>query len=267
MQLQPIITSQHNPLFKEMLRLHLASERHSQRRFLIEGPHLVEEAIAVMWPLEFLFFEETWGDENQAWLQRIAMAPLPSPSILQPVSRDIMRRLSTTASSCPIIGIAKERSQQSDDSSSLSLAIAVESLQDPGNLGALIRVTAAAGIDSVYMGAHSVAATNPKVLRSAAGQWFRSPPVTVDLPSFLEYQSSLSVQILAASAEGRSYWDIDLTRPTIFLLGNEGNGLSPGVRALASGTISIPMADRVESLNVAVAGALLVYEARRQRRT
>ena len=149
----------------------------------------------------------------------------------------------------------------------LSLAIAVESVQDPGNLGALIRIAAAAGIGPIILSPDSVDPFNPKVLRSTAGQWFRGPPVVVDILSLLRSQRKKNVQILAASANGKSFWECDLTVPTIFLLGNEGAGLSSELRAEATDVIAIPMAEGVESLNVAVTGALLIFEAQRQRKT
>ena len=89
----------------------------------------------------------------------------------------------------------------------------------------------------------------------------------VDLLSLLRSQRKKNVQILAASANGKSFWECDLTVPTIFLLGNEGAGLSSELRAEATDVIAIPMAEGVESLNVAITGALLLFEAQRQRKT
>jgi TrmH family RNA methyltransferase len=91
--------------------------------------------------------------------------------------------------------------------------------------------------------------------------------VVVDLLALLRSQRKKNVQILAASANGKSFWEYDLTAPTIFLLGNEGAGLSSELRAEATDVIAIPMAKGVESLNVAVTGALLLFEAQRQRKT
>jgi TrmH family RNA methyltransferase len=91
--------------------------------------------------------------------------------------------------------------------------------------------------------------------------------VVVDLLSLIRSRRKKNVQILAASANGKSFWESDLTVPTIFLLGNEGAGLSSELRAEATDVIAIPMAKGVESLNVAVAGALLLFEAQRQRKT
>ncbi len=266
MRFQPIISSHHNEWFKSAMRLHQVSERRDRCQFLIEGTHLVEEAIATGWPLESICFEEAWAEQNKLLLDRLIADPNRTKVLLQPATTDILRRLSTTSSRSPVVGVAVHRAHDESDFTPISLALAVESLQDPGNLGSMIRIAAAAGVSQVFLSRDSVSPTNPKVLRSTAGQWFRSPPIVTDLPSFLKQQAAASVQILAACAGGESYWNSDLTRPTLFLLGNEGNGLSAEIRALATGQISVPMATGVESLNVSITAALLVYEAQRQRK-
>lgn len=264
-RLQTMISSHHNDWFKSVMKLHQASERRDQRKFLIEGTHLVEEAIATGWPLESLCFEETWAVQNQPLLNRIATDPSRDKVLLQPATKDILNRLSTTTSRTPVLGVAYLQERFAKHSNPASLAVAVESLQDPGNLGSLIRIAAASGVGHIYVSEDSVAPTNPKVLRSTAGQWFRSPPVVTDLKQFLRVQKAASWQVLAACADGKSFWETDLTQPTLFVLGNEGGGLSPEMLSLATGKVAVPMADSVESLNVSVVGALLLYEAKRQR--
>lgn len=266
MRFQPVISSHHNAWFKSTLRLHQSSERRDRSRFLIEGTHLVEEAIATGWPLESICFEETWANQNQSLLDRIAADPNCCNVLLQPATTDILRRLSTTSSRCSVVGVAVDRDSAKSSFFQVSFALAVESLQDPGNLGSMIRIAAAAGVSQVFLSNDCVSPTNPKVLRSSAGQWFRSPPLVIDLPDFLKRQAASSVQILAACADGKSFWETDLTQPTLFLLGNEGNGLSSEIRSLATGKISVPMSVGVESLNVSITAALLIYEAQRQRK-
>ena len=264
-RIKPLITSNHNDWFKSVMKLHQASERRDQRKFLIEGTHLIEEAIATNWPLESLCFEESWAVQNEPLLNRIANDPSRGQMLLQPATKDLLSRLSTTSSRTPVVGVAFQQDRNANSTRHGSLALAVESLQDPGNLGSIIRIAAAAGVGQVYVSEDSVAPTNPKVLRSTAGQWFRSPPVVTDLKQFLRVQKAATWQILAACMDGKSYWETDLTVPTLFLLGNEGGGLSSAMLSLATGKIAIPMAPSVESLNVSVASALLLFEAQRQR--
>ena len=266
MRFLPVISSHHNEWFKSIQRLHQSTERRDRNRFLIEGTHLVEEAIATNWPLESICFEEGWAKQNQPLLDRIAADPNRSNVLLQPATTDILRRLSTTSSRCSVVGVAVDQDAAKSDVDPISLALAVESLQDPGNLGSMIRIAAAAGVNHVFLSDDCVSPTNPKVLRSSAGQWFRSPPLVIALPAFLKRQADSSVQILAAGVNGKSFWETELTGPTLFLLGNEGNGLSSEIRSLATGEISVPMSLGVESLNVSITAALLIYEAQRQRR-
>ena len=265
MKLLPVISSNHNEWFKATMRLHQASARREEHKFLIEGTHLIEEAIATEWPLESICFEESWADQNQSLLHRILQDARRPQLIVQPATQELLRRLSTTATRTPVIGVAYEKTISEIIQGPISLALAIESLQDPGNLGSMIRIAAASGVSHVFLSDDSVAPTNPKVLRATAGQWFRNPPIVTDLRQFLMTQKTASLQILAASADGCSFWETDLTRPTIFLLGNEGNGLSQEMRALATGSISVPMVPGVESLNVSITASLLVYEAIRQR--
>ena len=264
-RLQPVITSHHNEWFKATMQLHQTSVRRETKRFLIEGTHLLEEAIATGWPLESICYEEPWAEQNRPLLQQIKTDPNRESVVLQPASSDLLRRLSTTNTRCPVVAVAIHQEFDEANRKPISLALAIESIQDPGNLGSMIRIAAAGDVSHVVLSRDGVSPTNPKVLRSTAGQWFRSPPIVVDLPQFLKLQAAASLQILAACADGKSFWEVDLKRPTIFLLGNEGSGLSSELLALASGRIAIPMAPGVESLNVAITAALLIYEAKRQR--
>ncbi len=145
-----------------------------------------------------------------------------------------------------------------------ALVLLLEDIQDPGNVGTLLRSAAAAGADSVLLSAKCAFAWAPKVLRSAMGGHFALNIVEgADLAEFLRGYRGRSVA-LAPRAEA-SLYDTDLAGPCAFLIGNEGAGLSPGLEAAASARVRIPMPGRVESLNAATAGALCLFEAVRQR--
>ena len=273
MDFLPIIQSVQNDWVKSLRKLHNRADRIERKCLLIEGTHAVEEAIATQWPLLSVIFEARWGQSHKAILAPLTSQTVFPKTTLQPVSEEVIRKLSTTNSPCSVIGVAAipDRMFQSHEVQDLtadaSFLIAVESLQDPGNLGTLIRVSAASGFGQIVLSSDSVDPTNPKVLRSTAGQWFRSPPIVTDsLATWIRARKSAGFQVIAASPEGKSMWDCDLTKKTILLLGNEGAGLSQNLRADATGTIAVPMAAGVESLNVAVSGALIAYEALRQRK-
>ena len=254
-----VLTSLQNPWIKQLRRLQQSAERQTQQRFLCEGTHLLQEAIATRWPIDAILFTQEWSDKNT-----VLMESFPPKSQQQLISPQILNHLATTEHPDGVIAIAKFR-EHSPQSEKLTLGLAVEAIQEPGNLGALIRAAVATGADGIWMSPECVDPFHPKVLRASAGQWFRHSTTSIALPPWIEDCRSRSIQVLAAAASGRSYWSFDLTKPTVFLLGNEGAGLSSSIVKLADEVISIPMASGVESLNVGTAGALLLYEAVRQR--
>lgn len=148
------------------------------------------------------------------------------------------------------------------------LLLILENIQDPGNLGTMMRTAEGAGVDGVILSSGCVDMYNPKTIRSTMGSIYRVPFfLAKDLQEVLGELKKEGIRIFAAHLEGsRSYGGEDYTRGTAFLLGNEGNGLSPDLAACADTCIRIPMEGKLESLNVAVASAILLYEAYRQRR-
>lgn len=256
-----MLTSLQNPTIKLLRKLHQLNGRREQQRFLVEGTHLVEEAIATGWPLESLFYTIRWGGKHAALL---AMLDSSTEAIL--VSDQVMQSLATTQTPDGVLAIGKDLPDDGRGVGEIQLGIAAERLQNPDNLGSLIRASAACGTDGVWIGGESVDRTNPKVLRASVGQWFRQPPHEIDLLPWLSQCRKASIQVLGTAAEGKCCWDVDLTKPTLFVLGNEGTGISDDVRDCVDEVISLPMAPGIDSLNVGVVGALLLYEALRQRR-
>ncbi len=225
------------------------------------------EALAARWPLESVFYTKRWIEQCTS-RGEIGLDKFDPKVRCEQVSDSILKSMATTEQPDGVVAVAMFKPNEEAFRKFLkprSLAVAVHALQDPGNLGALIRSAAAAGGDGIFLGAGSIEPSNPKVLRASAGLWFRSPPRPVDLPTWLTKCKSDGMQVLLAKAGGKNYWDHDLKRPTVFLLGNEGGGVSPQIESLADATISIPMQPIVESLNVAMTGTLLMYEASRQR--
>ena len=260
---KPLIESSQNPLVKYVRRLHQASERKTLGLFLVEGTHSVQEALAARWPVESVFYTKRWIDRGEIGLDKFG-----TKIRCEQVSDSILKSMATTEQPDGVVAVAMFKPSEEAFRKFLkprSLAVAVDALQDPGNLGSLIRSVAAAGGDGIYLGAGSIEPSNPKVLRASAGLWFRSPPRPVELPTWLAKCKTDGMQVLLAKSGGKTYWDFDLKRPTVFLLGNEGGGVSAEIESLADDTISIPMQPVVESLNVAMTGTLLMYEALRQR--
>ncbi len=259
-----------NPWIKETKALHKTAERRKRGLFLVEGLNALDAALQVSWPLQCVCVTERWAGRHQDVLSRMGSVEVKW------VSEEAMKALSSTVSPDGVIAIChsphdEDFSLEALTLSQVNLGIAAFDLQDPGNLGSLVRTLGAVGGDGLFLGGESVDPHSPKVLRASAGQWFHNPPRRVS--RFSELFSSLKqagVQVLAAALaaphrKSESFWECDLKKPTVFLLGNEGSGLPEDLIANASAAVTIPMHSRVESLNVGVAGALLLYEARRQR--
>jgi RNA methyltransferase, TrmH family len=258
---RPILTSTQNPLVKQMRRLHNAKERQQEQLFLLEGTHLIQEADATSYPLQTLCATPDWQAAHpQLWQNSTAER-------LELVTAKVLAAMATTVNPDGVIAIAPRLRLQPPLMPG-NLVLAIDRLQDPGNLGTMIRTAAAAGVDGLWLSGDSVALDHPKVLRASAGQWFRLAMATSNnLLTVVENYQQQGVQVIATGMTATiDYWQVDFTQPTLVLLGNEGGGLSPALLAQADQIVRVPMQPGVESLNVSVTAALLLYEAQRQQR-
>lgn len=257
-----MLTSLQNSLVKQIRKLHSAKERHQQGLFLLEGTHLLEEALAVGYPLETVCCTPDWQAAHQA-LWEDAERKCDRTEI---VSEEVLTALTTTVQPDGVVATAK-RDLQTVKIPTNGLVLALETIQDPGNLGTIIRTAAAAGASGLWVSKNSVDLDNPKVLRASAGQWFRLPmDNSENLKDTVEISKNAGMQIVATLPSATlTYWEVDWCKPSLILLGNEGAGLSRELAATADVTVNIPQSTGVESLNVAIASALLLYEAQRQK--
>jgi RNA methyltransferase, TrmH family len=258
-----MLTSLQNPFVKQIRKLQLAKERKAQNLFLLEGTHLIESACSVNYPLVSVCCTEQWQANHQNLWENLRLLA----ERLEIVSSDVLKAIATTVNPDGVVATAKRQESQ-NQLPCAGLLLALETVQDPGNLGTIIRTCAAAGASGLYLSSNSVDLDHPKVLRASAGQWFSLPmAVSNDLKATcLECQKS-GMQIVATTATAKlTYWELDYQRPTVILLGNEGAGLSNQLLAIADKQVSIPINLGVESVNVAIAAALLLYEAQRQQK-
>lgn len=263
-----MLTSLQNPTVKQLRKLQQPKERKKQALLLLEGTNLVEAACEVSYPLQVLCYTESW----QQRYPKIYRAAIAQATQIELVTPDVLKSIASTVTPDGVIATAPKRnvweSLSSAPPDNASLGVMLETLQDPGNLGAIIRTAAAAGCEGIWLSPDSVDLGHPKVLRASAGQWFRQPMATVDIAEKVQQLKTKGVQIVATTASAElDYWQLDLIQPTVFLMGNEGGGLSAQLMDCASATVKIPVMPEVESLNVAISTALLLYEANRQRRT
>lgn len=257
-----MITSLQNSLVKQVRQLHRAKERREQQLFLLEGTHLLEAACAANCDFVAVCSTPDWQQAHLAlWEQLVDRSQR-----VEMVSEAVLQAMATTVNPDGVVAMAA-RFPAAAPAPDMTLGVALETLQDPGNLGTVIRTAVAAGAEGLWLSANSVDLDHPKVLRASAGQWFHLPmAVSLDLKAEMQTFKKQGVQIIATLPTATlTYWQVDLTCPTLILLGNEGGGLSSELSAMSDVAVQIPLAIGVESLNVAVAAALMLYEARRQR--
>jgi TrmH family RNA methyltransferase len=234
-------------------------------RLLLDGPHLVREAILAGLDLEVAAFETGRADPEMAGLQR----DLPAGRVVF-ASPAVMRALSPARTPPGVVALAARPHPPALDAllaRAGTLALGAIGVQDPGNAGAIVRAAEAGGATAVLTTADGADPFGWKALRGAMGSAFRLPLARVaSADDVLALARGAGLQIVAAAGRGGAAPDaIDFRRPTAILLGAEGSGLPAGLLDAADARVTIPMAPPVESLNVAVTAALLVYEARRQR--
>jgi TrmH family RNA methyltransferase len=256
-----MLTSLQNPLIKQLRKLHQTKQRRLQQRFLLEGTHLIEEANRHQYPLDVLCYTPAWGDRHPQLLTQL------QAQRTEVVSEDVLNALATTVNPDGVIATAPQTPPSPPQLLPSGVGFALEHLQDPGNLGTLIRTAVAAEIDGLWLSEDSVDRTSPKVLRASAGTWFQMPitPCENLLETVQDYQSQ-GVQVVATCLDSPvTYWDVNWKPPSLILLGNEGAGLSSPLLELADVQVTIPISPNAESLNVAIAAALLAFDVRRQR--
>lgn len=253
------ITSADNPRFRALLKLaHSSRERRDAGLSLLDGVHLVAAYVEhVGAPAEMVLSRD--GAENAEVAQLLAGLKTTDALLL---SDALFRQLSSVATPTGIIAVVptpRVAPPQRLQGSSVWL----EDIQDPGNVGSILRSAAAAGIATVCLSRHSVHAWSPRVLRAGMGAHFALRVIEgVDLQVLAQAYAG---RIIATGiGSGRPVFDADLSGDVALLFGNEGAGLSPALAALAHETVHIPMPGRAESLNVGAAAAVCLFERVRQ---
>jgi TrmH family RNA methyltransferase len=258
----PRITSRHNPLVARFR----AVAGGDAEWMLLDGPHLVAEAVAAGVVLDAVAVE--LGRIGSATLAA-ALRGLPQDRVVE-VSAPVLDAMSPVRSPGGIVALAARPRHTVADvlaHAAPALVVVAAEVQDPGNVGAIVRAAEAGGATGVIVSAGSADPFGWKALRGAMGSAFRLPVASGSpLGAAVEAARAAGLSIVAPAGPGHtSMEDVDLGAPTLLLLGSEGRGLPAEAIDAADVRLSIPMAAPVESLNVAVAAGVIVYEARRQR--
>ncbi|MBI5658933.1 MAG: RNA methyltransferase [Nitrosomonadales bacterium] len=256
------LTSRDNPLFKELARLAgSARQRKKSGQTLLDGAHLLAAYLGAGGkPLHVLVNAAAEQDGGIAAL----LKKLPGVPLTQ-LDGKLFADLSELKTPGGILALIAQPQPEIFAARS-RFALLLEGIQDPGNLGSLLRSAAAAGCDAAFLSAGCADAWSPKVLRAGMGGHFAlSIHEAAELPAVT---AAFEGAVLAASLTAESsLYDCDLRGKLAFALGNEGAGLSGPLLAAASRCVAIPMPGKTESLNVAAAGAVCLFEALRQRQS
>ncbi len=250
------IVSRDNPIFKYLKKLaENARERRAEGKTLLDGVHLIESYCEVFGEPELVIIPEGKSSlEATNLMQRLEhVNTIMFPTLM-------FAELTPVVTSTGILAMVKK--PNSSLPSHISFALMLEDIQDPGNLGSMLRTALGAGVDAVYLSKGCADAWSPKALRGGQGAQFYLPVIEgVDL---LETMQSFAGDTYAMAMDGESLYAQDLTKPSAFVIGNEGAGLSHAVLQAASHRVSIPMHHSLESLNAAAAAAVCLFERKRQ---
>lgn len=250
-----MITSTSNPQIKQIMALLKKSkERKEKKAFVIEGRKMFEEIAAQPERVLRAYFSESYTKEQT--VQTTVPYEIVADSVFEAMAETV-----TPQGVLAIVRMPEYSLEEMIDNA--GTLVLLENLRDPGNLGTILRTAEAAGVSGVILSKESVDIYNPKVIRSTMGAVYRVPFFYAeDFYGLLKELSDREVRLLAAHLKGTKYFNqADYSRKVGILIGNEANGLSGEAASLAEEKVLIPMAGEVESLNAAVAAALLMYEA------
>lgn len=256
-----MITAASNKKVKNLVNLiQKAKARREQDVFITEGIKMFLEAdperIMEVYVSES-FFEKGTAKEKL------------EQCIFEVLSDEVFRKVSDTQTPQGVLCVMKQYHYKLEDlfQKENPLFLILEDIQDPGNLGTMVRTAEGAGVDGIIMTKGTVDIYNPKTIRSTMGSVYRMPFFyTEDLPGIMKELQKRNVKLYAAHLKGEQFYhQMDFKQASAFLIGNEGNGLKEETAAAADVYMKIPMEGKVESLNAAVASVILMYEAARQR--
>jgi TrmH family RNA methyltransferase len=264
-----MITSKSNPRVKEIRLLKRAKYRHAQGEYFIEGVRLVEEALRQAGPvLKIAYSPRLERTERGAETLSLARKKIAGAEWLY-LSDEVMATLCDTQTHQGILAVLKKLEGRFEELwQKKEMLLLLHELQDPGNLGTIFRLADAGGAGGLILSRGAIDPYSPKVVRASMGSLWRVPFLKdQDLGECLVELRSRGYRIWAAAVRGSpSIWEVDFSRPTAVLFGQEGAGLPEDLMKAADGLFTIPMAPEVDSLNVAMAAGLVIYEAFRQKR-
>lgn len=244
--MKKLITSVKNEKVKNWRKLHNRKERTKAGTFLIEGFHLIEEAIKSNWDvLEIILQEDV---SLPAW-------KCDAPTV--EVAENVFQHISQTKTPQGIAAVVRMKNSHEING---DLYLLLDRIQDPGNLGTIIRTADAAGFDAVMLGEGTVDLYNDKVIRATQGSLFHIPIIQESLPTEINKLKQEGFRIWASAlTNSKDFHTLKPTSKVALILGNEGAGIEGTILELADEIVKIPIYGKAESLNVSIAAGILMY--------
>ena len=239
--------------------------RADEHAFVLEGPRVVAGALDRGAHLEVVYLGP---GADRAFAQLMARVNAAGTRV-EVLREGVLEKVGRTRTPQPVLGVAQQTTRPFGALPGSGTAVVAVGVSDPGNLGTIVRSAEAAGADGVIACGNSVDPLNPKAVRSSAGAIFGVTVMEADDPmQVLDSLAGAGRRTLGASAtHGSPYDEADLAHSCALVVGNEAHGLGNDIAARLDGLVNVPMADRSESLNVAMAATVLLFEGARQRRS
>ena len=255
------ITSSQNPFIKSLIQLQeKAKARKQSGTFLIEGMREIELAIKGNYEIDTILFLPELVSETQ-------IKKFKSSEVIE-ISKEVYQKLAYRDTTEGILAVAKTKSLQLSDLKlpENPLILVMEALEKPGNIGAVLRTCDAAKIDAVIIANPKTDLYNPNIVRSSVGCLFTNQIATGTTEEVIDFLIKSNINFYSATLQNStSYHTQNYTTPTALVVGTEATGLSELWREKATQNIIIPMQGEIDSMNVSVAAAILIFEAKRQR--
>ncbi|NLW22668.1 MAG: RNA methyltransferase [Tissierellia bacterium] len=260
------ITSPSNPIIKEIKSLYRKKGRWDKKLFIVEGVKMVKECIDNSYPLKYIIYSQDLFNIDGG---KELFDSISSLQNLKCVPAKLFREISEMGTPQGILAIAKFRVNTMNDINKEDnpFLLLLDGVQDPGNMGTIIRTADAFGIDGVVITKGCVDVYNPKVVRATMGSIFRVPIYHEEdgIKLIKEFKKN-KIKTYSTSLKGEKYiQNVDFKEGGLLIIGNESKGVSETLESIADDLIKIPMAGGAESLNVAVASSIIMYEVMRQR--
>jgi len=264
------ITSKENQYIKLAKSLHQKKERNELNMFLIEGKNLLEEALKRSIEIKYVFYDDPETLKNLS-----PQLKFSTESFM--IEKDLLGKIATTENPPPVVAIAQKPSMtelttQEQIPQTSDIYLFCENVQDPGNLGSIIRTALAAGVKSIYLSETCVDIYNPKLIRSSMGAIFCGNINYINLDELVNklktrsQEQNKNLEIIGTSSHAvTSYKDIQLNpfKNALVIVGNEAHGMSKHAEDQCSQLVSIPLANQIESLNVLSATSIILFSLNR----